>query len=303
MTEPASQKKIHDSELALLGAAALLPLDRREEADAATTLAILVAPPVSHDPVVGVGELKALAEEFNRRPAARTEGLKADANQIQAARALDMALVEDLLVEAADHNLANRRVWEMVIDSRKAGSLSTRCLDRLMEFLVTRTAKDYPDYSCQMVMQILPTYEDANRRNGIFLKALDVYRDRLDLQGHLTIAWGEDLAARGEKERAMKVFEQVMTSKTHDVTEVLVKAARRAEELLLADNHRDAAIKMYSQLFADLKKPALDGGFSQSSFYVLGRRLAELLTDAGQRDAALKVQQKIGPTLNSGLQP
>jgi len=76
-------------------------------------------------------------------------------------------VVEDLLAEAANHNLANRQVWDMVVESRKAGTLSTKCLDGLFEFLVTRTAKDYPDYACQIVMRILPTYEDPNRRKSI----------------------------------------------------------------------------------------------------------------------------------------
>jgi hypothetical protein len=312
VTDPASRKKIHDSELVLLGAAALLPLDRREEADAAAALAAMIVPlapsapasrPVESVAAAGVDELRRLAEEFNRKPASKPDSLKADLSQIQPARGIDSALVEDLLVEAVTNNLANSRVWEMVVESRKAGTLSTRCLDRLLEFLVTRTAKDYPDYSCQIVMQILPTYEDPNRRKTVFLKALEVYQERVDLQGHLKIAWGDDLASHGYKEQALGVYQQVIASKTRDVTEVLVNAAKRVEELLVAENHRDAAIKMYTQLFSELKKPALDGGFTQSSFYLVGRRLAELLTEAGQGDAARKVQQKIGPSIASALEP
>jgi hypothetical protein len=150
-----------------------------------------------------------------------------------------------------------------------------------------------------MVIQIVPTYEDAARHEAVFRRAVEVSRDRPDLQGQLLIALAGDLARQGKGDQALKVFQQLLTGKTSEVTEVFVLAARHAEELLVAQNQRDAAINMYARLFAQTVKPHIDGGYAQSAYYLLGTRLAELLTDAGQADAARKIRDKVGV----GLEP
>jgi hypothetical protein len=267
VVDPASGKPIPDSQLLLLGVAAQLPAERREEADAATALAAMVA-----------------------------EAIKADSNELKSAPKIGPALVEQLLIEAVSRNLAHRQVWELTIRLRKAGELSTECLDRLFDFLIGHTAKDYPDYGCEMVLQIVPTYE-ASRREKIYLAAADVYSHRPDLHARLMTALGDDYALQGKKDQALATYKQVMGAH-HELTEVLLTAAARAEDLLLGGGHRDAAIQMYSQLFAQSHQPDAEGAqaadYPQSAYYQIGRRLSELLSDDGQADAAGKVRQKIG---------
>ena len=299
LTDPVSQNKIHDSELALLGAAALLPLDRREEADAATFLAAMVAPLVKAPPAGGVEELQKFAQAYNQG-ADRSKNPLADPRQIVAARKIDATLVEDLLVEAVNHNLAHRQVWDLVMELRGKKELSDACLNKLFDLLLTRTAKDYPDYSCLMVMKIAPTYADVARREAIYLKSIDVYRQRPDLQGQLMVAWGDDLLKQGKKDAALGAYQQVM-AKMRDLTEVFLLAARHAQDLLVADKKTDAAIGMYRKLFAETKKPRQDGGYAQSAYFQLGKRLVDLLTEAGQADEAKKVQDKIGESFDPAI--
>lgn len=264
VVDPASGQRIHDSELVLLGAAMSLPLDRREEADAATTLAAMVA-----------------------------EAIKSQSDELKAAGKIGPAVVEQLLVEAVNRNLAHKRAWELAIRLRQSGQLSTDCLDRLFALLVDRTAKDYPDYSCSLALRIVPTYEAA-RREKIYQRGAEVYSHRPDLQAQLLIALGDDYAAQGKKDQALKTYRQVV-AEARELTEILLIAARRAENVMVAGGHRDQAFQMYKQLFGDVRKGnprAAD--YTQSAYYQLGRRLSELLGEDGQADAARQIRRKIG---------
>ena len=293
LADPASQKKIHDSELALLGAAALLPLDRREEADTAATLAAMVAAQ-DGQAVANVDDLRKLAEEFNRDLAPKGKIPRANLGQIAAVRKLDSSTVENLLAEAASRNLAHRPIWDLIMELRKDGKLSAECIGRFLDILVTQTAKDYPDYSCHVLMQFIPMCDDEARREAIYLKVMEVYPVRPDLQAQVMIARADDLATHNKKDQALKVYQEVIT-KNGDLTEVFLTAAARVGDMFLADGRRDAAIKTYTQLFSQLRKPAVDGGYPQSAYYQLGKRLAELLTEAGQQSAAQKITDEIGP--------
>lgn len=301
LTDPVSRRKIHDSELALLGAAARLPLDRREEADAATFLAAFTATRVSSPPPAGVEDLKKLAQDYTRSVADKPKAPKADLERITADRKIDASLVEDLLLEAVNDNLAHRQVWDLVLELRGARKLSDGCLNRLFDFLLARTAKDYPDYSCMMVLKIAPTYGDAARREAIYQQSVDVYRPRPDLQGQLLVALGDDLARQGKKDAAYKTYQQVI-GRSRNLTEVFLLAVGHAQDLLLAAQKRDAAIQLYQQLFAETKKPRVDGGYAQSAYYQLGKRLVELLNDAGQKEEARKVQDKVGENYEPTIQ-
>ncbi|MFB3894282.1 MAG: hypothetical protein ACE15C_19935 [Phycisphaerae bacterium] len=307
LTDPATGARINDCELMLLGAAALLPLDRREETDAAVALAAMVANAVkpslapASNPATrpssvpeGVEDLRRLAQDHNRRLAEHKAAVEADLQSIKPIRKIDMALVEDLLTAAAKANLANKGVWELAIELRKAGALSTEATDRLFDLLITRTAREYPEYSCRLAMRIVPTY-DAARREGIYLKCIAVYQRRPDLQGYLMVALADELGSQGKRDAALKAYQQVITGKTRSLTEVFLTAVTHADAFFLSEGRRDQAIQMYRQLFSEARKPApTNYCFRQSMYYQLGERLAELLDDDGQKDAAKQVRSDIG---------
>ena len=76
--------------------------------------------------------------------------------------------------------------------------------------------------------------------------------------------------------------------------EVALKATGRAEEMLLAADRRDVAIQMYGKLFAKTKREKVASAFrQQTSHYRLGKRLADLLEDAGRLDEAKSIRAKI----------
>jgi hypothetical protein len=76
--------------------------------------------------------------------------------------------------------------------------------------------------------------------------------------------------------------------------EVVMDAAESLEPLPLSagDRGRDAAIKLYDRLF-DMTKASKSAFRSQTAHYQLGKRLAELLTQAGRDADAKQVLKKI----------
>jgi hypothetical protein len=108
------------------------------------------------------------------------------------------------------------------------------------------------------------------------------------------VALGDDDAAQGKKDQALKAYREVYSSQLRELTELLVLASRRAGDLLAADNRRGEAIDLYRKLFSETAKPERNGAYHQTAYYQLGRRLAELLQDDSQADAAKQVLQKIG---------
>ena len=285
---PATGKSLLDSELMLLGAAALLPLDRREQSDAACALAKMVAEVAHENKSADVGELKRLAKLHNERFSNETP---VDQAKLEPAAELNMAMVEDLLEIAIARNLAQREAWDFIVSLRRRDLLKVENLDRFFNVLITKTAKAYPDYSCEMVMKIVPTIDDGKNRMGVYKKATGIYVGRPDLQGRLLMATGDDYLNQNKRAAALKLYQ--MTATRHvKIAEVVVPAARKAETLLVEVGHRKKAISMYKKLFARTKKERSIAS-EQTAYYRLGVRLAELLAAEGKDDEAEKIRKRI----------
>lgn len=292
--DPATGKNIQDCELMLIGAAAQLPLDRREQADAACELAQFVADQ-SKTPtkVTALVEIKKLADAFNKRnPATDKNATQADITDWSAAHPIDSSLVESLINQSIDSNLAHRPVWNLVIAMRKADEISSQTTGKFLDTLITRTGKEYPDYSANMVAQIVPTLQDPSDREKVYKKAVAFYGARPDLQGQLSVALADDLYEQGTKDEALKIYGQVAASNMK-YPQIVMDAAAHAEKRLTKDNNTATAVKMYAQLFSLLKKPHEGTEYYESTFYQLGTRLVALLKQDGQQDAAAKVSETI----------
>ena len=142
---------------------------------------------------------------------------------------------------------------------------------------------------------VVPTIAEPARRESVYQKALAVYGARPDLQGKLLLALAEDLTRQGKTDKALSAFEQAALNGV-DVPAVVLTAAKGAEAVLLQTNRREAVVRMYTQLMAKTtnRTKIADAFRQQTSHYQLGLRLAGLLTEAGQGDAAKRVLAEIG---------
>ena len=302
LIEPATGRQILDNELMLAGAASQLPAQRRAEADAAVVLARLVEKVRDKAPEPDMALLGDWAQRHN---AASAEG-KPKAVAPPAARKLDLAVVEELLTGALDRNLVHSSAWEMIIELRKAQRLPVEHLDRFFNVLVTRTARQYPDYSAALVMRIIPTVDggpqtrpiafgdpEPARREAVYKRAAELYAFRPDLQGKIMIALGDEYKQQTKPELALAAYEQAAL-RCIDLAEVVLEASARAEGLLIENKRRDLAIAMYRKLFSKAQKERVaDDIRPMTAHYQLGKRLAQLLRDAGQNQEAQQVDRAI----------
>jgi len=164
-------------------------------------------------------------------------------------------------------------------------------LDRFFNTLVTRTAKAYPDYSCRMVMRIVPTIPDADRREKVFRRAMSVYGSRPDLSGRILMTLGDDYQRQEKRANALKAYESAAL-RCVDIAELVLDASGRAQGLLLEVRRQDLAIKMYKRLFSKAKKQRTVFR-TQTAHFQLGTRLAELLRDAGRESEARRIEARL----------
>jgi len=254
VTDPASGRRMADAELTLLGAAAQLPRRRRREADAAVILAKMVDALRDKDPTAtaDLALLRRWARDYDNRPPEGVQRRPASVGWLVEKRKLDGAMVEDLLAEAIERNLAFRGAWELVVKLRTEGRLPAEHLDRFFETLVTRTARDYPDYSCSLAMRIVPTIADPGKREKVYRRALSIYGKRPDLRGWILISHGDDCAKRGETDKALKAYEAAL--KNVALAEVMLAASERAEKALRKAGRTRSAATMYARLIEKARR-------------------------------------------------
>jgi len=291
LRNPADGKEILDAELKLLGSAALLAPRRREEADAATVLARLVddAGEVKAD----LGPLMRLAETYRQRFAGKPGNPALATKWINAETKVDSALAEELIMMAIQRNLAHKEAWNLVVAMRRVDRLPVDHLDRFFNILIQKTAKVHPEYSCLMILEIVPTLPETEPREKSYRRSLAVYGRRPDLRGRLLIALGDEYRQRGDKKKALRTYQSAAIEGIQ-LAEVVLAAAGKAEELLTEAKQPKAAMRMYQMLFRKTRKSrAHEETRKATSHYQLGQRLATLLQSAGQVAAAERIRGQL----------
>jgi hypothetical protein len=288
---PANGRKLLDCELMLEGAASLLPLSRREDADTATAMAMLAADVANAAELADLADLQALAGLHKKR----FGSAPLDMTSLKATVKIDMVVVEEFLAAALTYNLAHGRAWDFIIELRQSRDmLEVSHLGKFFDVLTSKTATVYPDYSCEMVLRIVPTLPEAKGRMKVYQKAMGVYASRPDLQGRIMIACGDDYAGQSKPASALKFYETAALRNVN-LASIVTRASGKAEKLLVDAGHTKPAIAMYSKLFKAAKRPGKSSSAftGQTSYYILGSRLAGLLETAGQAKDAQKIRAMI----------
>lgn len=293
LRDPARGKML-DSELMLYGAASDLSLARRESSWALHQAALLAATHDPNDPVDANAALLELARAHDKL-LADADTPKADTSWIGRSRAVDMDVVQELLKASVKANLAHRPAWDTLAELRKEDRIPVDDLGDYFDTLIDETAKRYPDFSYVMVMRIVPTVDDADRRIRVYQRAMRIYRRRPDLQGRILLAVGDDyLEKQDDKPKALAAY-TTAARRCVKIADVVIKAARKAEDLYSTANRTDLAIKLYHQLWKKTSPPRQSGPFArQTSYYQLGARLAFLLDMEGETDDAQAIRKRIG---------
>jgi tetratricopeptide (TPR) repeat protein len=165
-------------------------------------------------------------------------------------------------------------------------------LDRFFEVLVARTAQDYPDYSCNMILRLVPTVPDGDQRLKIYQKLQGIYPRRPDLQGRILLAVGDEFHQQKKNDKALAAYQQA-ANQCVDLAVIVMKAAERVESLFVEAKRPDLTLGFYESLFRATKKPRDTAFRSATAWYKIGKRLADLLTGAGKNTEAANLTKLI----------
>jgi len=293
---PATGEQILDSELTLVGAAALLPLKRREQAESATALAKVAAEACREGDKEGdVEPLKALAGDYQARQdqAKDTTAPKTMLDWVKPKSKIDSKIIEGLLDLAIQRNIAYGPAWQTIVSLRKEKRLSVAKLDSFFNVLIGKTAVAYPEQSCQMILELVPTLEEPAKREMAYKKSLAVYGRRPDLKGKILLTLGDEAREKGDAKQAIRIY-QTAAVECVIVPDIVLPAAAKAEELLMADQRKAEAMRMYQALFAKTAKEDCAVEIRrETSNYKLGTRLADLLREAGNNAAAERIMSSL----------
>mgnify|MGYP006289180777 CR=1 FL=1 len=281
---PATGERLLDSELMLLGHATQVPLERREGADAALAVAEMIEAARVKDEQRSMTALTEFAGA-HKEAGASTEGLKAN-------RKLDLTLTREMLDQSLECNLVHRPTWEFIVRLAREERMGVEDLEGYFDVLLKKTTDDYPDYGCDLLLQVVPTIE-KERRIQVYANAMGIYARRRDLRGRLLLAAGEEYLAAGDKGKALKAFQESATQ-AFEVPDVMLDASRRAEDLLLEARRPDMAIKMYMALFQRAGRVrASERVLRSTARGELGERLIRLFREMGDTRSAERIKNML----------
>ncbi|MCE5326006.1 MAG: transglutaminase-like domain-containing protein [Planctomycetaceae bacterium] len=293
LNSPVDGKEELDSTLMLTGQIAQLPLERREQADAAAATARLVVDAAARG---DVEILKTLAQDYTAAVAAKGHApLKASTDWAAPRRELDAEMAVELLTTALDLNLAHHLAWQRVIYLRQQKLMSDKDVNEFINYLTRATAAAYPDYAYEIVMRLIPTYENEKDRQGLYRRALALWAARPDLQCRIVIAMGDEQDKAGNKAAALTLYGQAANYGLNR-GDLGYDAATKAENILRDARKLDVAIRLYADMFAKTKKPdrAAMVFLNQTAYVKIGKRLATLLQDVGKSAEADRIRAAIG---------
>jgi len=291
VVNPATGETLLDSELMLTGKSTFLPFEKREGAASAEVLARLADRAAQDAPERDLAALRALSEEHPPKDEREAAGRGLGPEPAPRTRKSDSAVVRELIELSLRCNLVYRPAWELIIALREAGRLPAADLDHFFGVLIRETGREFPEYSCDMVLRVIPTLDDPKHRIRMYTSAAGSYGQRPDLRGRILMALGDEFAGVGDHVSAVKAYQQAAEASIQ-VPQVVTAATRKGEDLLLQNGRLDAAVAMYQRLFQRAPRTGrLAGAFqSQTTKQILGERLVALLRQAGKERDARRVE-------------
>ena len=291
LRDPVSGRDLYDTDVMLATLAAQLPLARQEEADAATELARRV---FHWRGGATTNELLRLGMLYNARFAEGNRP-KAAVGWVRPQRELDTAMVVDLLAAALDRNLAHRAAWDFLLERAADGTLSTEQAGRFLDVLVRRTRRQYPEYTCDMVLRLAAQVSDVAERMELYERCARAFR-RADLRGRICLEVANLHRQQNDLDKAVRAYAKT-ARQCANIPTVVLPAADAAEKLLRDANEIDAAIRMYEGLLrrADKVDSEQMSVVRGSTHWQIGMRLMRLHKLQGNDEAAAKAGRKISP--------
>ena len=306
--DPVHRAVTNDCELCISVTALLFPLRQREHAATAWQLACQADAFVGDTGGADVsgGALARLAGEFNALPHAGATAWPAgaaprtapdvDLASLAPTRRIDASIVESLLTQALDNNMALNGAWSLAIDLGEKKRLSVDRVGRLVNILLQKTAVEYPDYGCSRALRLIETFPDSTQKAELYDRAAKIFSHRPDLTARCLIAAGNACLAADKERAAVACYERAVQATQNKAPSALMEAMGAMEALFRKNNKLKAAIALYDHYYQQSHAMDMTSPFrTASERYRLGSHLVELLQETSQDAAAKKISLQLDP--------
>lgn len=187
-----------------------------------------------------------------------------------------------------------RAIWDELAACGRQQPLSAAQVSNWIETVRRIFGAAHPDFLYDVGAALLRGVEDPRERATAWERMTRDFARRPDLLSAALVSVGDALEQQAQPDRALIVYQDVITKYTKDGLAV-GQALRRADKLL-TDRGRDGeAIRMFDLAWRRLPRPDVSAYFwPGSAWFTIGFMYADRLEQSGRRQDADRVRAEIG---------
>lgn len=187
-----------------------------------------------------------------------------------------------------------RAIWDELEACAGAEGLPAGQASRWIDTVRRTFGASEPDFLFDASAGLLRAVSDPRERANEWQRLTRDFARRPDLLSAALMGVGQALEDQGQKDRALNVYQDVITKYTKDGLAVS-QALRRADELLSEKGREGEALRMYDLAWRRLPKPDVSAYFwPGSAWFSVGGMYAARLHKAGELQQAERVLAEIG---------
>ncbi len=187
-----------------------------------------------------------------------------------------------------------RAIWDELAACGTQQSLTSAQAARWIETVRRTFGPSQPDFLFDIAASLLAGVEDARERASAWERVTRDFARRPDLLSAALMGVGMALEKQGQPDRAMVVYQDIITKYTKDGL-AIGHALLRSDAILTERGRDDEAVRMYELAWRRLPRPDFAVFFwPGSAWFKVGGLYASRLEQAGRSHEARRVLAEIG---------
>ncbi len=241
------------------------------------------------------GALAITASLYGTTPTQRRRSVAwADASRALGATNVDVATRLAWIENGIKACPGTRALWDELEACAGAEGLPAGQATRWIDTVRRTFGASHPDFLFDAAAGLLRGVHDPRERAPEWQKLTRDFARRPDLLSAALMGVGQALEEQGQKDRALNVYQDVITKYTKDGLAV-GHALLRSDELLTQKGREGDALRMYDLAWRRLPKPDFSAYFwPGSAWFTVGGLYADRLRRAGQEQESQRVLAEIG---------
>ena len=185
--------------------------------------------------------------------------------------------------------------WEQVVGLGKDKKLTDAAKRSWSEASMRVAGRQYPDFSMWVIAPLIRSMDSVDQQSSMWDSMSGQFGQRRDLAARCKFEQGSAWEKANNPDKAYIAYNQIIERYPND-GRLIVEALARIELMMTKKGMKaDALIPVYDGAFRRMSKPATlaPEAHRQSSYYLVGSRLAELYEDVSKKNDAERVRRMI----------